>query len=162
MNIKKLNNTFLHNRLIPLLLIVFVFLSVNDAFAQKRKKKKKKKSPKLEMVFGLASTYDNNILKYSNKYLERFMNNEDQGRFHIKTYDDVIINPSLSTSYTFKVFGKLKSKVNLDVSSKNYVVNNIKTFNSFTLGFRQYLTKKASFKLYSKLLYTSFSRRRLG
>ncbi len=142
------NHTFTKNKFFTLLLLIVVLLSANVANAQKKKKKKKKKHQNLEIVFGLASTYDNNILKYSTKYLERFINNEDEGRFHINAYDDIIVNPTLSSSYTFKLFGKRKSKINLDLSTKKYIVNNIKSFSSFTIGFRQYITKRASFKLY--------------
>jgi len=109
-------------RILFLAIIVFAF-SVSTAEAQK-KKKKKKKPKKWELVAGVASSYDNNILKYSEKYLDRFMNNEDEGRFHIDTYDDFVLNPSFQATYTTKIFGKLNSKINVSLNSKLYTVNN--------------------------------------
>jgi len=134
-----------------LFLIVFVFLLANNSFAQK---KSKKKSNNWRIDVGLSSTYDSNILKYSDKYIDRFMNNEDAGRFHIKTYDDLILNPTINTSYTFRVFNKLKSRLYFNLSSKYYVVNSIKNFDFASIAFRQDLSKKASFKIgYSYIPY---------
>ena len=128
-----------------ILMFILLFIAGNNAFAQK--KKSNKKVPELEVNFGLATIYDDNILKYSQKYLDRFMNGEDFGRFHIETYDDVILNPTLQLVTTYRLFGKLKSELTLDFNPKYYVVNNIKNWSSFTLGYRQFFTKRASFKL---------------
>ncbi len=127
-----------------ILLIIFLFLANHAAFAQK---KEKKKVPELEVNFGLATFYDDNILKYSQKYLDRFMNNEDPGRFHIETYDDVILNPSLQIVSSYRLVGKLKSELSAEFNPKFYMVNDIKNWSSFTLGYRQFFTKRASFKL---------------
>ncbi len=147
----KIKDISFKNKAIILFLIVFVFLLTNNAFAQKRSKKKSKN---WRIEVGLASTYDNNILKYSDKYLDRFMNNEDDGRFHISTYDDLILNPTINTSYTFRIYKKLKSKIYLNLSTKIYTVNSIKNFNFASIAFRQDLSKKANFKLgYSYIPY---------
>ncbi len=134
------------------LLLILFLVPQTDILA--KKKKKKKKSAGFEIQFKLASTYDNNILKYSDKYLQRFMNGEDEGRFSIKTYDDLIIYTSFRMAYTFKIFGKLKSKVNGEISRRNYVVNDIKSWDYFAIGFQQHFTKRASIKLsYSYIPY---------
>ncbi len=39
----------------------------------------------------LSPYYDSNILKYSEKYIERFKNGEDEGRFHINRIDDLTL-----------------------------------------------------------------------
>ncbi len=140
----KLKYSFLSCRICFLLLIIFLFLAAGEAFAEE---KKKKKSKNLNIGFTLATTYDNNILKYSDKYLARFMNGQDEGRFHIDTYDDIILYTSLKMSYTFRIFGKLRSIINGEVSRRTYVVNDIKSWNYMTFGYLQYITKRASFKI---------------
>ncbi|MCK9399392.1 MAG: hypothetical protein M0Q51_05285 [Bacteroidales bacterium] len=131
---------------IYLLLLILVFsFSGSDALAQK---KSRKKIMQFEAELQFATIYDNNILKYSDKYLERFLNNEDQGRFHIDTYDDVILFQSVDLSSTFRIFKNLKSKINFDFNNNLYVVNGIKNWYYATLGFQQYLTKRASLKIF--------------
>jgi hypothetical protein len=111
-------------------------------------KKSKKKSPVFDFRIRLGAFYDDNILKYSDQYLQRFMNREDEGRFHIKTYDDLIILTGLQFTTSFYVFGKYKSQVSLEISRRNYVVNHIKNWNYFMAGVRQYLPGRFSFKIY--------------
>jgi hypothetical protein len=139
----------------PLFLLLFTLLMVlnaGDALSQEKSKETKEKSKKkkkstYEVKVSLDAKYDDNILKYSEKYLERFMNGLDYGRFHIETYDDVILTPSVSVAGNFKIFGKLNSRFNADFSHNQYIVNNIKTWDYFSLGYQQNLTKKASFKI---------------
>ena len=127
-----------------ILLLLILFLSTGDALA---KGKSKKKGPQFEVKFKLGIVYDDNILKYSKQYLERFMNREDEGRFHIDTYDDLIFFTSLQASSTFRIFGKRKSVINAEVSRRTYAVNGIKNWNYMAFGFRQYITKRLSFKI---------------
>jgi len=101
-----------------------------------------------EAELQFATIYDDNILKYSDKYLERFLNNEDQGRFYIDTYDDVILYQSVDLSTTFRIFRNLKSKINFDFNNNLYVVNGIKNWYYATLGFQQYFTTRGSFKIF--------------
>lgn len=127
-----------------ILVCIFSFLN-NDALAQK---KSKKKPVQYEAELSFATIYDDNILKYSDKYLDRFMNNQDPGRFHIDTYDDVILYQSADLSATFRIFKDLRSKVNFDINNYLYVVNGIKNWYYATLGFQQYITKRASVKVF--------------
>lgn len=141
----KWKHVFFPTKLI-LLTLLFCFSFNNGVLAQKKSKKKKSSTP--EVKFSLSTTYDDNILKYSDKYLERFMNNEDQGRFHISSYDDVILNPQLQLNYSFTVFKKKKTKINGDFSHKAYLVNGIKSWSSMNIGIQQYFLKRASFKFF--------------
>lgn len=131
--------------IILLILLCLMFSANINSYAQK--KKTKSKIPDFGVNVGFTTTYDDNILKYSDKYLTRFLNQQDEGRFHIETYDDVILQPSVGLSASYRVFGKMRSEFNADFSRRFYVVNDIKNWNFFALGYRQYLTKKASFKL---------------
>ncbi len=126
-----------------LLLIFFICLSNGKAYSQE---KKKKKSKPFDVQVGLASFYDNNILKYSQKYLDRFMYNEDFGRFHIDTYDDIIVKPSLSLATTINIFKKQKTKISLYANYNAYVVNPIKNWQYYIFGFQQSFAKNAIFR----------------
>lgn len=135
-------------RAFMLILIMASPFLINQVQAQEKdKEKKKKKSVPVEVELGFTTIYDNNILKYSEKYLERFKNNEDNGRFHIETYDDIILSPSLKLSSTFRIFKKLNSKFNIDYSQNSYIVNDIKNWRTIGVGFQQFLTKKASLRI---------------
>ena len=132
-----------HRMFILLLTIVFLLPAFN-AFSQKKSKKKK---PSFELRFKLATIYDDNILKYSDQYLQRFMNGEDEGRFHIKTYDDVIFYTGLKFTSTFRIFGKQKSKFEIEYSRRTYAVNSIKDWNYYYVGFQQFLPERFSIKI---------------
>lgn len=127
------------------LAIFLVICMIIPALAQEKTKKKK---PEYDVDVSLSTVYDDNILKYSDKYLDRFMNNEDQGRFHIKTYDDIIINPQATISGTFRIFGKQQSVFDVSANYSKYVVNNVKTWSNFGIGYRQYINKKLDFKVF--------------
>jgi len=142
----KTTNNFSPGKLVLLLLALIIFIPNGEAFGQE-KKKKMKKVKHFELRVGLAFTYDNNILKYSEKYLDRFMNGQDPGRFHIDTYDDLVINPSLEGIYTFNIFKKVKTRINASFSPKIYAVNDIKSWYNWGIGLQQYITKRASIKI---------------
>lgn len=128
--------------------ILLLSLSIIAYFpADAQKKKVKKSVPEFGINVGITTTYDDNILKYSDKYLERFMNREDEGRFHIDTYDDIILQPTLQLTSGYKIFKNLKSEVNVDFNTRFYMVNDIKNYSSVSLGFRQYVSKRTNFKL---------------
>jgi hypothetical protein len=121
---------------------------LSNGYAQSQEKAKKKKKAELFNVdFGVGIIYDDNILKYSEKYLERFLSGQDFGRFHIETYDDIIIKPSLKLASSFNIFKKLKSRVNIDYSYSAYVVNNVKNWNSIGIGFQQSLPRRTTLKV---------------
>lgn len=139
---------FIINKLPAILLLAVLILPSENTFSQDKKKSTKKKKPEFDVSVGLNSFYDDNILKYSDKYLQRFMNNQDSGRFHIETYDDVVFNPSVKLGATFRLFGKMASKINADFYYNYYTLNDVKNWGYFNLGFQQFLTKKASVKFY--------------
>jgi len=133
-------------RLVLIILISIIVLPAENAFTQE-KKKKKKRVKHFEIRVGLNTYYDNNILKYSDKYLERFMNGEDPGRFSIETYDDLIINPSLEGIFRIKLFKNVYTRINASVSPRFYIVNDIKNWEYWGIGLQQYITKKLSVKI---------------
>ncbi|MCF8365826.1 MAG: hypothetical protein K9H16_08595, partial [Bacteroidales bacterium] len=127
--------------------LVFSFF-LYSATAVNAQKKTKKNKPEISFEIDLATYYDDNILKYSEKYIERFLNNEDQGRFHIKTYDDMIVSTGLDVNLGYKLFGKMKSEIDASVDYTRYLVNDIKSFSNFGIGFRQDISKKLSLRIF--------------
>ncbi len=135
-------------------LLVVVFLAIAYQPCEAQDKKKNKKGLDLNVEVSLSAMYDDNILKYSHKYLQRFLHNQDEGRFHIQTYDDVAISPSLSLSRSFRFFGKKQTIFDGSFSYNHYQMNDINSWYSSSVGVRQNFGKRASFKLsYSYIPY---------
>ncbi|HPI85942.1 MAG TPA: hypothetical protein PLR01_06180 [Bacteroidales bacterium] len=126
------------------LIILFLVFGMQTAAAQK-KSSKKEKHFEAEIKFG--SMYDDNILKYSGKYIDRFINRQDSGRFHIKTYDDIVFITAADLSATYRIFKDLKTRINGSIYSNMYATNGVKNWYYFTLGLTQNVTKKASFRV---------------
>ena len=144
---KKKNYRHLLHNCFLLLLVLMIAAPGGDTFAQKNKKSKKRKST-LEIKPRFGVSYDDNILKYSDKYLQRFIHRQDSGRFHIDTYDDVIFYTALYAGWSFNIFKKKKTKINAEISRRTYAVNGIKSWNYINFGIQQYFLKKASFKFF--------------
>ena len=109
-----------------------------------------KSKPKIrswEFNYSLATIYDNNILKYSDKYLQRFQNGEDQGRFRINSISDITLLNSFKVVGNMYLFGKHKSEPSIGIRYKGYSGNRVKNFWGFNVGWRQYLSRKTSFKI---------------
>jgi hypothetical protein len=109
--------------------------------------KKKPKFADFSAEVGISTTYDDNILKYSEKYLSRFLNQQDEGRFHINTYDDLVIRPTFKISARKRIFGKLRSDFDLRFNHTQYLMNNIKNWDYFLFSYRQYLPNRRNFRL---------------
>lgn len=94
------------------------------------------------------SAYDNNILKYSDKYLDRFVNNEDEGRFHINKYDDLVLDYSARLFFSSNsLISNQRSILSARIDYTSYSFNSIKTWFSYDLGWQQFLNNKTSFML---------------
>lgn len=132
-------------RFISVSFLCFLLLLGGNVNAQKKRKKKKK--PKYEINAKFGATYDDNILKYSDKYLERFMNREDEGRFQIETHDDVYLKTSLGAAATYRFIKKRNTRFSANISRSSYVKNPIKDWSMYGFGIQQDIAKRASFKL---------------
>ena len=101
---------------------------------------------------GLSALYDNNVLRYSDKYLGRFENREDEGRFHINSADDILFHTSLHLDRSLNAFGDLVSVLGGDLHVWNFSNNSIKNWWSFALSARQELPERITFSLaYSRI-----------
>jgi len=107
----------------------------------------KKKTYNWEVRLSMGTMYDNNILKYSDKYIEKFINSEDEGRFHISSYDDMVFPYSVRISYTNKIIGDLKTIFSAGINSNAYSYNGIKNWSQYNFSWRQYVAKSTSFLL---------------
>ncbi|MFH1121519.1 MAG: hypothetical protein V1775_17000 [Bacteroidota bacterium] len=138
---------FIQKHLFNIPFLFLFILPVLPSLTLKAQTSGSKKKINLKTDFSMNAFYDNNILKYSEKYISRFINNEDEGRFHIKTYDDVIMSPEIELIAGYQLFRKLNTTLTAGYKNTSYVVNNTKNRNYFYCGLRQNISKKASFKI---------------
>jgi hypothetical protein len=122
-----------------LMMLLLVFSISLSGFGQKdsKKKKKKKNVPKVSIRVEMKNYYDNNVLKYSDKYLERFENLEDEGRFHINTADDFIVSPALSLSVRHDLIKKKTTQFNFFFRHNQYLSNSIKNWDYMFFQLKQ-------------------------
>jgi hypothetical protein len=126
-----------------LFLIITVFLPAM-IFAEGSPKKKVKH---WQVDLSISPYYDSNILKYSDKYIQRFLNREDEGRFHVNRYDDLVVQYSGGISYENRFIKKLRTIFSFDARYNRYSFNNVKDWSRFSAGWRQYFYKNSSFSL---------------
>ncbi len=108
-----------------------------------------------DMQFSLSGGYDNNILRYSDKYIDRFNGGTDAGRFYINNPDGFIFRNEIELEKKLEVFGHTAIP-SANVFFKNYVGSSIKNFWMFDLGWRQWIAKKTSFKINFSYLPTYY------
>ncbi len=126
------------------ILTIMVFFSSGDSYGEGSPKKKVKH---WQAGFSISPYYDSNILKYSDKYMQRFLDRQDEGRFHINRYDDLVMQYSGEVSYQSTIIKKLKSIFSLDASYNMYTFNNVKNWTRFSISWRQYFYSKSSFMI---------------
>jgi hypothetical protein len=109
--------------------------------------KPKKTINKWNMSLSLSSVYDNNVLRNSEKYLQRFRDNEDEGRFHINRYDDLIMQYEARISYSEKIFGKRSSIFSVSADHNSFSYNSVKTWSNLSIGLQQFISAPTSFNI---------------
>ncbi|MBX2991530.1 MAG: hypothetical protein KF749_10240 [Bacteroidetes bacterium] len=97
-----------------------------------------------KMELGASSLYDNNILRYSDKYISRFNNREDAGRFHNSTLDDLILVNSFRLGLTMRLIGSQTTHATVDYRRRTYTHNSIKDWSYVAIALRQDVSKKIS------------------
>lgn len=124
--------------------IILFSICSNELYGQKKKTNKEKKVDNWSLSFSVRPYYDSNILKYSQKYIDRFKNLEDEGRFHIETIDDLVWSYSVGLTYTDNIIGNLKTILGAGYDSDAYTLNSIKTWETYNIFLRQYITTSTS------------------
>lgn len=95
----------------------------------------------------LASYYDDNILRYSEKFIERFENGRDPDRFRVESLDDVIQRLDLTVDRDFAGLGGRRAEFTLDVGHRAYSRNSIKDWTRFSASVGQDLGLGRAFEL---------------
>jgi len=126
-------------------IIFFIVIFGNCTIHAGESPRKKIKSWGIDL--SLNTFYDSNILKYSDKYIDRFKNREDAGRFHVNRYDDLVFSYSISFSFTKNFYKKLKTTFGTEMGMDTYSYNNIKSWSSFDIYWQQEVTNSTSFAI---------------
>lgn len=134
------------------LLVLFVILLTGNYTLNGQQRMKKSQKPEYEIEITVAGIYDDNILKYSDKYIDRFLNHQDEGRFHIETYDDLILETTADISLSQEFLKNKKTEFAFGASRKTYMTNSIKSWESFNISIRQFFTRQSSVKLYINVI----------
>jgi hypothetical protein len=135
------------NRAVFFMIIVFLLISTNGFCSNKHKYTKYKK---WNFNISQSYVYDNNILKYSDKYINLFVSELNFGRFHINTYDDFVLYNSFDAAFSINIIKNLMTTVNVNGTYKVFTHNSIKNWGQINIGLKQQINKRA----YAKLFYS--------
>jgi hypothetical protein len=128
-----------------ILLCCLIFLSnLNSELYGQKKKKTEKKVDKWTLSLSIKPYYDSNVLKYSDKYIQRFKDGEDPGRFHINRIDDLTVGYSAGITYTDAFFGNMKTILGAGYDTDAYTYNSVKNWATFNIFYRQQITASTS------------------
>ena len=97
--------------------------------------------------------YDNNVYAYSQPYIDDFLNGIRFYRFPFETYDDMATCVDFRLLVRNRFFGSRTTTFSLDINTDNYLVNNQKNYQQYTVGLRQSFGKYA-IKIYYQLIPT--------
>lgn len=136
-----MNKLFKITALLFYLVNVISLLSNESIYAQE---KTNKDPDHWSLMLSINPYYDSNILKYSDKYMERFKNGQDPGRYHIDRIDDLTIGYSAGLTFSDQLFGKLGTTLGVGFDSDAYTYNSIKTWETFNVFIRQQITTTTS------------------
>lgn len=104
-------------------------------------------SKNMSLDFSLGTTYDDNILRNSEKYLTRFLNNEDQGRFLIESNEGLFIRGSVRASYNLRLLKNRRSLLFGSFLTNSYLNNRVKNWSQYNIRFQQSLANRTSFRV---------------
>lgn len=96
---------------------------------------------------GVASYYDDNILQYSNDQLALFQSGTKPERFSIKTSDDIIWRPSVSTYLENKMGDGRSWALSLKGGGEIHDKNRTADFHSLSAGWRQAFSRRSALSL---------------
>ena len=84
-----------------------------------------------------ASFYDDNILRYSEKFIERFERGQDPGRFHVDSLDDVVQRVDLTLGRRFPGVRRRPALLELYLEHRAYSRNPIKDWTKVAASWQQ-------------------------
>lgn len=100
-----------------------------------------------EVDLAFSPFYDSNILKYSDKYIDRFINRQDEGRFQINRYDDLVTGYSAGLSYSNEFIENLNTTLSFNFNYSKYSFNPIKNWLRYGISWRQDFLPTSSFSI---------------
>ncbi len=88
------------------------------------------------------NTYDSNLLRYSARDRQRFLDEEERNPSPISTLDDLRTDLKATVAYTFNLWPELDSKAQATVNFAHHLMNPIKNFGWLSLTARQELSRQ--------------------
>ncbi|MEO1366661.1 MAG: hypothetical protein AAFX50_05760 [Acidobacteriota bacterium] len=95
----------------------------------------------------VSSYYDSNILRYSDRFIQRYEDGTAPRRFRVESLDDTITRAEVDATRRFTGFGGLPARLNLGVEHRAYARNSIKDWSRFRAEWRQDLRRGQSVSL---------------
>ena len=121
-----------------------MFFIANSVFANKSSKEQEYK---IKFKYELMASYDNNILNYSDKYIDYFKQGKQEGRFDLETIDDIIFKNALSVSIKKDFIKNLTTELTGQISRRGYITNPQKSWFYGNIGLSQELSNKLKIKV---------------
>jgi hypothetical protein len=90
----------------------------------------------------VSFVYDDNIFRYSEEDIDKFVNNIEPYRYPIKTYDDFITILQLHTKVRKKFFGNKMTTFNAKIKTTIFYQNSEKDYETFSFSVWQKVTSK--------------------
>jgi hypothetical protein len=101
-------------------------------------------------TFGLQFIYDDNILTQSEDAIDIFLAGTDPEAYRIRSYDDLLIVPSLDLEARRTFLSLGESRFRVRVKHWRYMWNPNKTNTDFDLLLRQYFGKRTSLEFFAQ------------
>ncbi|MEM1178180.1 MAG: hypothetical protein AAGM22_07545 [Acidobacteriota bacterium] len=97
----------------------------------------------------ISSYYDSNILRYSDRFIQRFDNGQDPGRFRVESLDDVVHRADLDIDRRFTGYDGQPARFSFGLTHRAYQRNSIKDWTQGRLRLRQNLRGGRSLGLFA-------------
>jgi hypothetical protein len=110
--------------------------------ARPSRKRSRKSRLRFKGSFYLEVVYDDNIIHYSDDYLDDFRHGRYPYKFRIETYDDLILAPRLTLEAQTRGLWRRKLTVRLRYTLWRYYRNTFKTNEAYSVRLRQYVGKR--------------------
>ncbi|NQU04536.1 MAG: hypothetical protein HQ568_00475, partial [Calditrichaeota bacterium] len=101
----------------------------------------------LSLKLTYRGSYDSNILKYSERDRDRFIDDQEPYNSPITTLDDIRSDFKVSARYSRKFIPKLRTSVSITGDFAHYLINSIKNFGWISATIKQEITDQLSASL---------------
>ncbi len=123
----------------------------SPALAKKKSRAKTKTQPKnFVLDVSLTTSYDDNILRYSDADLGLFGSDSLPSKFAIESKNDWIIRPQIRPRLQGRLIGHQPASVTLIYDYFGYVKNDVRRYSRYSIEARQYFSPR----FYGQLFYS--------